>query len=113
MRGSGTYGDAQGDIVAQGHTEEQRFLGHVDDGIAQVGQFDVPQVVAVDRDPPFGGVVDAPQQADQHRLARTGRPDDAQRRARRDVQIDVAQRPAFLILGPDAHIFQADVTGPI
>ena len=88
--GIGHIGDAQSNVVAQGHTEKQGFLGHVDDRFAQVGQFDLPDVVAVDGNASFGGVVDAPQQTDEHRLARTRRPDNAECRARRDVQIDVA-----------------------
>ena len=48
---------------------------------------------AVDEDRALGDVVEPRQQRHQHRLARTGRPDEGERLAGFDGEVDVAQRP--------------------
>ena len=61
---------------------------------AQAAQREVAHVVAVERDPPAGRVVEPREQRRERRLARTGRADERERLAGMDREVDAAQHGA-------------------
>ncbi len=97
--------------------EEQAFLRHVTDAPAVRGNVVLPVVerVAVERDPPAIRLVEARDQAQERRLAGSGRAQDGGEATRGHDQIDVAQhggRPVGLGDALDgeraAHVLVAD-----
>ena len=85
-------------VGADGVVEEVGLLGHHADIGRQGGQRDVAQIVAVQRDPALGRIVQARQQIGDGRLARAAGADQRHQLARLDLKADVAQRPAQLWL---------------
>src|ERR1700761_5718813 len=85
---------------------------HADDG-GQVGQPQVAQVDAVDGDRSAAGVVQPGHQGPEGGLTGAGLADQSQRRARGDVQIDVAQRGTVGAGVGEADVGEADVPGDL
>jgi len=67
---------AVGDVLGDGPVEQERFLGDVAHGPAQVRHREVAHVVTIESDRPTVGVVEANEQANERRLAAPGRADD-------------------------------------
>src|SRR5205085_4890923 len=87
--------------------EEDRVLeGHPDLGPKRA-QSQLAEVMAVERDAALADVVQAWHQGCQRRLAAAGPPDDGQRLAGDQVQVDVAQDP---LLGP--RVAESDALEP-
>ena len=83
---------AEGDVLADGGGEQHRVLQDDADLRAQRRQGDAAQVDAVDLDRAAGRVVQAQQERDQGRLARSGAAEHRQSAAGRDGQVDVGER---------------------
>jgi len=83
-------------LSADRPVEEVVLLGHHHDRPAQVGLGQVAQADAVERDPALDRVVEAREQLCQRRLAGSGRADDGDGLARRDVEVEVGEDRAPL-----------------
>ena len=107
----GRLGTGEAQVVADAGVEEVRLLGDHADGGRQRGQRRVAHVDAVDRHPALLGLVEPRDQISERGLARPGLPDDRRPRARRYVEVDVAQRPRVLRAGAVAEgdVLEADL----
>ena len=87
----GRVGTGEARVVPDRAGEEERLLGDDADLAAQRVQRHRAQVEAVDEHAAALGVVEAVHQLGHRRLARSGRPDEGDRLARGDVEVDVLQ----------------------
>ena len=87
----GGVGVAEGDVLAHAGREQRRLLEADRDLRAQRPQRDVAHVDAVDGDAAVGDVVEARHQHGERRLARAGEPDQRERLARLDLEVDVVE----------------------
>ena len=79
------------DIVGDRGVEQKRLLLNEPDMVAQGGETDGAHILAVDRHPAGGDVVEAGDQVRDRRFTGAGRPDDAERFSRPDFEADVGQ----------------------
>ena len=84
-------GPAERDVLGDRAAEEEALLRHDPELAAQRVLRHVAQVVAVDRDPALGRVVEARDQLRDRRLAGAGVADERDGRAGRDVEIEPVQ----------------------
>ena len=89
--GVGGVGPAEGEVLPDAHREQRRVLEGGGDDAAQLGQRQVADVDAVDGDPAGGDVVEPADQRGQRRLARAGGPDQRDRLAGGDVEVDAVE----------------------
>ena len=93
-------GASVADVVHHGVAEEERILQHDADLLAQAVERHGAHVHTVDRHLPGRHVVEARQQVDQRRLARTRRPDDGDGLSRFGGQVDALEhRLALFVFG--------------
>ena len=102
-------GPAEGDVLGDGAGEEEPLLRHDAELAAQRVLRDVAQVVPVDRDPPFGRVVEAGDQLRDRRLAGAGVADERDRRAGRHVELDPVQHLRERRAVAEADVLEVDV----
>lgn len=79
------------DVLRQRRREHLGALGHDTDGPAELLQVEIAHVLAAEEDRSSRRLDRPGQQRRQRRLARSGAPDERDRRPGLDVQIDVAQ----------------------
>src|SRR5690348_10556797 len=84
-------GTTEGDVLANGATEEQGVLEHQADLVAERLHRIPPDVVAVDTDAPPGWVVQARHEAHKRALARARCSDDRHRGPWLDEEVDVGE----------------------
>ena len=83
--------DAEGDIFADAVAEQESLLRHESDVLAQRGERVFADGESIDQNRAGRGVVDARDEADESRLARTGRADYGETGACGHAQIQVVQ----------------------
>ena len=94
---------AVGDVLADGAVEQPGVLEDHPERPAQVVAGQLARVDAVDQDAAGVDLVEAHEQVDERRLAGAGRPDDGDRLAGRDVEIEVVdERLVRLVAERDA-----------
>ena len=99
---------AEGDVLRHRAGEEEAFLRHDAELAAQRALLHLVEVEVVDRDPARGRLVEAREQLRDRRLPGAGVPDERDRRARRDVEVEPVQHfLAAAVREPDA--FEAHV----
>ena len=86
-------------IVEDRGVQQERILRDDGDLLAQRLDLQVAHVDAIDQHGAAGRIVQPHHQRRQRRLARAGRPDQSDRRARRHVQIDARQHLAGVVVG--------------
>ena len=101
-------GLADPQIVGDRAVEHRRILEHHADVAAKRFELDVAMVDAVDADHARLGVPHAMQQRQRRALARTGRADEGDRRARRHVQAEMHQRRPLAVIG-EVHVLEVDI----
>ena len=106
--GAGGAGPAEGDVVGDRACEEEALLRNDPELAAERLLGDAAQVGAVDRDPPVARVVEAREQLGDRGLSRAGVPDERDRRARRDVEVEVVQDVREVAVA-EADVVEADV----
>ena len=103
---------AEQHVVAHRLREQRRVLeGHAD-VLAQLGQLEVADVDAVDRDATLGHVVQARGQRRERRLARTGEADERHRLARAQHEVDAVEQIALAGRGiriPEVHALEREL----
>ena len=93
---------AEADVVGDRAREQVHVLQHQAEQPAHVGEIELADVDAVDRDPAARHVVEPQQQVDQRRLARAGGADDADALAGADLEADVLEHQVVVVVGePD------------
>ena len=97
------------DVLGDGAAEEEPFLRHDPELTAERVLRDVAEIVAVDRDPALGRVVEAREELRDRRLAGACLADERDRRARRDVEVEPVQHLRELRPVPEADALEADV----
>ena len=98
---------AVGDVLADGAVEQPRVLEDHPEGRAQLVARHRRAVDAVHGDPSGIDLVEAHEQVDQRRLARTGRPDDRDRVARFHDQVQVLDEGRVRDV-PERHALELD-----
>jgi hypothetical protein len=104
----GGVGAPERDVVGDRAGEQEALLGHHAQLRAQRRRAHVAQVMAVDRHAPLGGVVEAPHQLGQRRLAGSRRPHQRHRLTGRHLQVHVPQRPGAVAIA-ERHLFECQV----
>src|SRR5207249_3598861 len=89
--------------------EEERLLQDGPDLVAEGGQGQVADVVAVDQDAAGGGVVEAGNEVDDRALAAAGRTEQPDRLARLDRKADAFQCLAFGAGEAEGDVFEDDL----
>jgi hypothetical protein len=89
--------EAEGDVVAHGGGEEERILGDDADLAPERAACDVAHVDAVDEDAPRRDVVEARHERGERRLPRARVPDEGDRAAGGNVEVDVLEHCAVCI----------------
>ena len=101
----------EGDVVAHRGGEQERVLRDRRDRAPQLAQVELAHVDAVDEHAPCLHVVEARDQRCQRRLARAGAPDQRERAALGDVEIDLVQdRPLGVVA--EAHALEPHGSPP-
>ena len=95
------------DVVADRAAEERRFLGHEADPLAQARRRDAPDVLTIDGDAARRHIPQPWDQADERRLARSGRPDEGEALPCPDVEVDGAQDRLARLVG-EGHPAERD-----
>src|ERR1700744_3474322 len=109
--GGGGLGVAQ--VLPHRGVQQVGFLADYADDGGQVGQPEVAQVDAVDRDRAAAGVVQPGHQGPEGGLARAGLADPGQRAARPDIQREAARRGAVGAGVGEADVFEAYVAADL
>ena len=91
------FGDQE--ILRSGAVEEETLLGNHRHGASQFGERDRPNRHAVEKDLSLGQFVEAAQQVDERRLARTGGADQCDHLARPGMEADVAKHSLASLVG--------------
>ena len=88
--------------------QQHRFLAHHRDLVAQRGQRQRAEVVAVEQDPARGRVVEPRQQVEDRGLAGAGAPDEGDPLPGLDRQREVLERDVAVGIG-EVHVLEADL----
>ena len=108
--GLGGLGAAEGEVLAGAHREQRRLLERRGDERAEPLEREVADVDAVEGDPAAGDVVEARHQRGEARLAAAGGPDQRDRLARQDLEVDVAQHELVGLVGEgEVDVLEAQV----
>ena len=99
----------EGDVRGHGAREESPQLGHVSHPRAQVGERHATDVDAVERDGALGDVVEARDELHERRLARARGADDAEDRARADLERDVRHHARRRVGIGEAHVVEDEL----
>ncbi len=90
---------AEGDVLPDGHREDEDVLKHDADLAPQRAEGDVADIVPVDQDPALGDVVEAGHQLGEGGLTRAHEPHEGDLLPRPDAQGDVPQRLLGALVG--------------
>src|SRR5205085_141509 len=99
--------EGEADVLAHRVREEERLLEHERDRTPDVGQPQLPNVVAVEQDATAVGVVQAREQPGDRALARARRADERERLARRDLEIESVEDRRIALVS-ETHAFESD-----
>ena len=105
-------GSRERDVRRDRVVEQKCVFEHDRDCVSQVGQREVADVDAVDGDGALVHVVEAHQQASERGLSATGGADHGDRRARRNVQIEVAKHLVVRVV-PEADVAERDLADAV
>src|SRR6185295_6196458 len=108
--GARGVGLAVGDVLPDRLVEEDRLLLDVADLVTERLQRVRPQVLSVDPDRAFRGIVEARDEVDQRRLAFAGRADDRAHLAGRDFEVDVREDELVRLVA-ESDMVEGDVAG--
>ena len=90
---------AVGDIGANGVVEQHRILGHQRDGVAERGDGDVSDILAVDQDTALLRIEEAQREIDEGALARARRTDERHGAARRHGEAHAFEHEIVRLIG--------------
>ena len=107
----GRVGRAEGDVLADGRGEEERILRDHADLSPERPAGHVAHVDAVDEDPPRGRLVEARHERGEGRLPGAGVPDQRDRAAGREGQVDVLQDEPFRVVA-EGDALEPDLPWP-